>query len=48
MDLLIALVNYFLKTKKELKNYKKQEIQNTNKEMSQINLVFSMIMKLAK
>ena len=36
------LVNHLLKTKKEYKNLKKQEIQNIFTEMKWIKVVFSM------
>ena len=41
-DLLITLVNHLLKTKKEYKNLKKQEIQYIFTEMKWIKVVFSM------
>ena len=42
-DLLIVLVGYLLKTKKELKNVKKQEIPARFTKMDLIRLVFNMI-----
>ena len=43
MDLLIALVGHLLKTKKELKNLNKQEIQAIFTKMDLIRLVFNML-----
>ena len=42
-DLLILLVEHLLKTKKEFKNLKKQEIQAIFTKMNLIRLVFNMI-----
>ena len=42
-DLLIVLVGYLLKTKKEFKNVKKEEIPATFTKMNLIRLVFNMI-----
>ena len=42
-DLLIVLVNRLLKTKKELKNLKKQELQAIFTKMNLTRLVFNMI-----
>ena len=41
-DLLTVLVDDLLKTKKELKNLKKQEMQTTFTKMNLIKLVFNM------
>ena len=42
-DLLVVLAGHLLKTKKEFKNLKKQEIQAIFTEMNLIKHVFSMI-----
>ena len=42
-DLLIALVGHLLKTKKEFRNLKKQQIQAIFTKMNLIRLAFSMI-----
>ena len=42
-DLLTVLVGHLLKTKKEFKNLKKQEIQAIFTKMNLIRLVFNMI-----
>ena len=49
-DLLTVLVGHLLKTKKEFKNLKKQEIKAIFTEMNLIRLVFNMIwlMKILK
>ena len=43
MDLRIVLVDHLLKTKKEYKNLKKQEIQEIFTKLSLIKLAFNMI-----
>ena len=43
LDLLIALVDHLLKTRKEFKNLKKQEIQAIFAKTNMIRLVFNMI-----
>ena len=42
-DLLVVLAGHLLKTKKEFKNLKKQEIQAIFTKMNLIRLVFNMI-----
>ena len=50
LDLLVVFANHLLKTKKELKNLKKQEIQDIFTEMNLIKLFFNVIwfMKVLK